>query len=117
MRDSDGLGQFSILLVEDNFGDILLMKEARNGSRFRVEYHVVNDGLDCLDFLHKRGKYREEISPDLIILDLSFEKMDGLEVLREIKGDEHLKIIPVMVFTGSNSPTEIEKAYRSGANC
>jgi CheY-like chemotaxis protein len=117
MRESDGPGQFTVLLVEDNVGDFLLMKEARNGSHYIVDYHVVTDGLDCLDFLHKRGIYREEKTPDLIILDLSLEKMDGLDVLREIKRDERLKVIPVMVFTGSNSPVEIEKAYRSGANC
>jgi chemotaxis family two-component system response regulator Rcp1 len=117
MRESNIPGQFTVLLVEDNVGDFLLMKEARNGSSYNVDYHVVTDGLDCLDFLHKRGVYREEKTPDLIILDLSLEKMDGLEVLREIKCDERLKVIPVMVFTGSNSPAEIEKAYRFGANC
>jgi two-component system, chemotaxis family, response regulator Rcp1 len=117
MRESDLPRQFTVLLVEDNVGDFLLMKEARSGSHYIVDYHVVTDGLDCLDFLHKRGIYHEEKTPDLIILDLSLEKMDGLEVLREIKRDERLKVIPVMVFTGSNSPAEIEKAYRSGANC
>ena len=117
MRDSDASGHFSVLLVEDNTGDYLLMKEARIGSRFKVDYHIVNDGLECLDFLNKRGKYKDEKLPDLIILDLSLEKMDGLDVLKGIKSDDRLKLIPVMVFTGSNSPAEIEKAYRNGANC
>ncbi len=117
MRESDRLGQFSVLLVEDNIGDFLLMKEARSSSCYNVEYNVVNDGLDCLEFLNKKGKFQHVKTPDLIILDLSLEKLDGLDVLREIKADERLKIIPVMVFTGSNSPSEIEKAYRLGANC
>jgi CheY-like chemotaxis protein len=117
MRESDRQAQFSVLLVEDNIGDFLLMKEARSSSSYNVDYQLVTDGLDCIDYLYKRGKYREAKTPDLIILDLSLEKMDGLDVLKEIKGDQNLKVIPVMVFTGSNSPSEIEKAYRCGANC
>ncbi len=117
MREPEKNGQFSVLLVEDNVGDFLLMKEARNSSSHSVDYHLVNDGLDCLDYLHKRGKYHEEKTPDLIILDLSLERMDGLDVLKEIKADEYLKTIPVMIFTGSNSPIEIERAYKFGANC
>ena len=105
------------MLVEDNAGDYLLIKEARHGSPFTVDYILVTDGLDCLDVLYKRGKYEGSPTPNLIILDLSLERMDGLEVLKEIKGDELLKAIPVIVFTGSNSPTEIHKAYQIGANC
>jgi CheY-like chemotaxis protein len=86
MRESDRQAQFSVLLVEDNIGDFLLMKEARSSSSYNVDYQLVTDGLDCIDFLYKRGKYHDAKTPDLIILDLSLEKMDGLDVLKEIKG-------------------------------
>jgi two-component system response regulator len=117
MRESFAPRIYSVIVVEDNVSDYLLMKEALNGSRFKANYNLVTDGTECLDFLRKRGKHSEATVPDLIILDLSLEKMDGIDVLREVKGDERLKIIPVVVFTGSNSPLEINKAYLAGANC
>jgi two-component system, chemotaxis family, response regulator Rcp1 len=117
MRESEVSRGFSVLLVEDNVGDYLLMKEVRNGFRFKVDYHLVTDGLECLNFLRRKGEYGGAPTPDLIILDLSLEKMDGLDTLKEIKKDDNLKSIPVMIFTGSNSPAEIERAYQAGANC
>jgi two-component system, chemotaxis family, response regulator Rcp1 len=106
-----------ILLVEDNEGDARLAKEALKESKVlnRV-FHVV-DGVEAMAFLRKEGKYADVPRPHLILLDLNLPRKDGREVLAEIKGDESLKRIPVVVLTISNDEKDIFKTYNLHVNC
>lgn len=106
-----------ILLVEDNPGDIRLTKEALKEGKIFNKLHVVMDGAEALNFLHREGKYAHAIRPDLILLDLNLPKKDGREVLAEIKTDEGLKRIPVVVMTVSSAEEDISKTYNLHANC
>jgi two-component system, chemotaxis family, response regulator Rcp1 len=106
-----------ILLVEDNEGDARLAKEVLNESKILNKvYHVV-DGVEALAFLRKEGKYADVPRPHLILLDLNLPRKDGREVLAEIKRDECLKKIPVVVLTTSNDEQDISKTYNLHANC
>lgn len=108
-----------ILIVEDNPGDIRLIREAfreANGNRAH-EFIVAKDGAEALDFLHGRGVFGGAAKPDMITLDLNLPKKNGREVLQEIKSDPILKGIPVVVFSSSSSPQDIEDAYHHYANC
>jgi two-component system response regulator len=106
-----------ILLVEDNPGDAHLTKLALIDSQLDVRLNVVEDGVEALDFLSKRGKYDRTKSPDLILLDLNLPKKDGRQVLIEIKNNPHLRHIPVVVLTTSQSEEDILNAYQLCANC
>jgi len=106
-----------ILIIDDNDGDIMLMKEALNQSRFQSTISVANGGLEAISMLRARTDPTGAHLPHLIFLDLSLPRIDGYQVLRELKGDPTLRAIPVLVFTGSNSPSDIAKAYEYGANC
>jgi len=106
-----------ILLVEDNPGDARLAQEALYESKFRNNLHTVPDGVEAMDFLHKKGKYADAKTPDLILLDLNLPRKDGREVLAEIKEEEHLKMIPVVILTTSSSEEDILKTYNLHANC
>jgi two-component system, chemotaxis family, response regulator Rcp1 len=106
-----------ILLVEDNPGDARLAKEALKDSKVHNDLFVVGDGAEALDFLYKRGKHSNVPRPDLILLDLNLPKKDGREVLAEIKADENLKRIPVVVLTISKAEEDIMKSYNLHANC
>jgi len=106
-----------ILLVEDNAGDTRLAVEALKESKIRNILHCVADGVEAMDFLHKKGKYSGEPRPDLIILDLNLPKKDGREVLAEIKSDSELKRIPVVILTISKAEEDILKTYNLHANC
>jgi len=106
-----------ILLVEDNPGDVRLTKEALKEAKVRNEISVVGDGEEALQFLHKQGKYEGVKHPDVIMLDLNLPRKGGLEVLREIKQDEGLKRIPVVVITSSKAEQDIVKSYNLHANC
>ncbi len=105
-----------ILLVEDSPADVRLTKEALKDSRVRNNVSVAVDGVDALDFLHRRGKHANAPSPDLILLDLNLPRKDGREVLEEIKHDEHLRHIPVVVLTTSQSERDIVQSYQLNAN-
>lgn len=105
-----------ILLVEDNPGDVRLAKEGLRESKLLNNLHVVDDGVDALAFLHKEGKYANAVSPDIILLDLNLPRKDGREVLAEIKEDEKLKRIPVVVLTTSKAEEDIFKTYGLHAN-
>lgn len=105
-----------ILLVEDNEGDVILTKEAFREAKIANNLHVVEDGEIALDFLFKRGKYQGEIVPDLILLDLNLPKKNGKEVLAEIKADEKLRRIPVVVMTSSKAEHDVIKSYDLHAN-
>jgi len=106
-----------ILLVEDSPTDALMTQEAFNGSKLLNKIHVVDNGVDALDFLRKRGPYAEVSRPDLILLDLNLPKKNGREVLEEIKNDTDLRIIPVVVLTSSKAEEDILKSYKLHANC
>jgi chemotaxis family two-component system response regulator Rcp1 len=106
-----------ILLVEDNPGDVRLAQEALKESKIRNKLYVVNDGVEATDFLHQQGKYADAPRPDLILLDLNLPRKSGREVLAEIKTDESLRRIPVVVLTVSNAEEDIIKAYDQHANC
>jgi chemotaxis family two-component system response regulator Rcp1 len=106
-----------ILLVEDSPTDVLLAKEALEYSKVVNNLHVVSDGVEAMAFLRRDGKHKEAPRPGLILLDLNLPKKDGREVLAEIKNDEKLKRIPVVVLTTSKSEADVLKAYGLHANC
>jgi len=107
----------NILLVEDSPGDARLAQEALKDSKLINELFTVSDGMEAMDFLYKRGKYVKAVHPDLILLDLNLPKKDGREVLKEIKLDENLKKIPVVILTISMAEVDILKSYNLHANC
>lgn len=111
------LKPIEILLVEDNRGDAFLMVEVLGESSIDNIVHVVVDGEEALDYLHHRGMHTGAHRPDLIFLDLNLPKRDGRDVLAEIKADEDLKLIPVVVLTTSESEQDVVKCYHLGANC
>ena len=106
-----------ILLVEDNLGDARLTREALKEGKVYNNLHWVKDGVEALDFLHKRGKHKDAIKPDIILLDLNLPKKDGREVLQEIKSDTRLQRIPVVVLTTSKAEEDVLKTYQLHANC
>lgn len=106
-----------ILLVEDNLGDARLTREALKEGKVYSNLHWVKDGVEALDFLNARGKYPEARRPDIILLDLNLPRKDGREVLHEIKNDEKLKHIPVVVLTTSKAEEDVLRSYELHANC
>lgn len=106
-----------ILLVEDNPGDAELAKEALLTGKIKNNLHIVSDGEKAMDFLMKKGEYSESPRPDLIILDLNLPRKDGREVLEEIKANNKLKTIPVVILTSSKAEEDILKTYELHANC
>ena len=115
---SNGIGRpVEILLVEDNPGDVRLTEEALKEGKVINNINLVNDGVEAVSFLHKEGKYADAVRPDLILLDLNLPKKDGREVLMEIKKDEALRRIPVVVLTTSKAEEDIIRTYDCHANC
>ena len=111
------LHPIEILLVEDNPGDSRLAKEALKESKLKNNLYVAEDGVEAMNFLYKTGKYSKMPRPDLVILDLNLPKKDGREVLAEIKNDDNLKRIPVVILTISKAEEDILKTYNLHANC
>lgn len=105
-----------ILMVEDNPGDVRLTMEALEEGKLHNRLDVVEDGEQALAFLHRTGKYKDAPTPDLILLDLNLPKRDGREVLSEIKTNEHLRNIPVVILTSSQAEEDITRAYDLHAN-
>jgi CheY-like chemotaxis protein len=106
-----------ILIIEDNEGDARLIKEVLSEGKVSNSLHVVKDGVQALEFLQRKGAYKSEQIPDLVILDLNLPKKDGREVLLEIKTDNELKKIPVVIMTTSQAEEDILKSYDLHANC
>lgn len=110
------LKKLKILLVEDNPDDVKITERALSKSNVKSELFVARDGQEALDFLHKQGEFKDAPRPDLIFLDLKLPKVNGHEVLAEIKKDERLRRIPVIVLTISRREEDMVKAYDSGAS-
>lgn len=106
-----------ILLVEDSPGDVRLTKEALREGKVRNTLHVVPDGVEALAFLRHEGRYAAVPRPDVILLDLNLPKKDGREVLAEIKEDDNLRRIPVVILTTSQDERDVLRAYELHANC
>lgn len=111
-----GSASIEILLVEDNPGDVRLTREALRDARMRNTIHIAADGVEAIAFLRKQGKFADAPRPDLILLDLNLPRKSGREVLQEIKEDEQLKHIPVVILTTSQAEHDILESYRLRAN-
>jgi CheY-like chemotaxis protein len=106
-----------ILLVEDNPGDVDLTRETLQDSKLLNHMNVVGNGVEAMAYLRRQGKYAEATRPDLILLDLNLPKKDGREVLAEVKADDRLRRIPVVVLTTSSAEQDILQTYDLHANC
>ena len=106
-----------VLLVEDSPGDVRLTQEAFRDANRSVRLHVASDGVEAMAFLRHEGAYVNAPRPDLILLDLNLPKMDGREVLAQIKEDDSLRTIPTVVLTTSDAEADISKSYQLHANC
>ena len=111
------MNSIHILLVEDNEGDIFLITEALEEGKIVNKISVSKDGKEAIDFLEKKGKYKNEETPDLILLDVNLPKKNGHEVLQYIKTSENLKQIPVIMLTTSSSDKDVLLSYKNHANC
>ena len=106
-----------ILLIEDNPGDERLTREALKEGKVYSNLHWVKDGVEAMSFLRREGKYADVPRPDIILLDLNLPKKDGREVLQDIKNDDALKRIPVVVLTTSKAEEDVLRTYNLHANC
>ncbi len=106
-----------ILLVEDDEGDVLLTKKALANGKIYNSLCVAKDGVEALAFLRKEGEYAAAPRPDLILLDLNMPRMDGRETLAQIKQDENLRSIPIVVLTTSDSDQDVLQSYDLQASC
>jgi len=106
-----------ILLVEDNAADVRLTMEALREGKVRNRLTVARDGQDALEILQRKGPHTDAARPDLILLDLNLPRRDGREVLAELKKDDDLKRIPVVVLTTSSAEVDILQSYELHANC
>lgn len=112
-RSSDSL---DVLLVEDDPGDIVIAEEALRAGKVASTLHVVNDGVEALEFLRQEGQHQDAPKPDLILLDLNLPKMGGHEVLSHVKNDPDLRRIPIVVLTTSQAGEDIVRSYDLYAN-
>ncbi|MGI9074919.1 MAG: response regulator [Bryobacteraceae bacterium] len=110
-------GYRGILIIEDSPGDVRLMREALRDVEPPTTIHVAGDGEEALQFLRREGQYTEAPRPALIFLDFNLPKTDSREILRQIKEDHCLRLIPVAVLTSSDSQKDIREAYQLYANC
>ena len=106
-----------ILLVEDNPGDVRLTMEGFKGATVNHNLRVVEDGVEAMALLRRKGEYADARRPDLILLDINLPRKDGREVLSEIKADQDLRRIPVVILTTSDAEEDIVKLYDLHANC
>ena len=106
-----------VLLVEDSPGDVRLTKEAFRDANISVNLQVASDGIEAMAFLRREGIHANAPRPDFILLDLNLPKMDGREVLAQIKKDDQLKTIPTIILTTSNAEKDIARSYQLQANC
>ncbi len=109
--------EIKILLVEDNEGDVVLTLQALKKANVTNGINIAMDGEEAMQFLRKEGKFVHAETPDLVLLDINLPKVDGMEVLAEIKNDDILKSIPVVMLTTSDSENDIVRSYNNHANC
>jgi chemotaxis family two-component system response regulator Rcp1 len=107
----------NVLLVEDSPGDVRLTRETLRNSKFPITLHVAADGVEAMAFLRQQNGNGESPRPDFILLDLNLPRMGGREVLAEVKSDEVLKTIPIIILTTSEAETDILRSYQLQANC
>lgn len=117
MADERAASEVNVLLVEDNPGDVRLIREALSQTGRPLRLTVLPDGLEAMRYLRREATDAALQRPSLILLDLNLPKKDGREVLAEIKGDARLRAIPVVVMTTSDAPPDIRQAYDLHANC
>ncbi len=106
-----------ILLVEDDDADVILTKKSLEHNRILVRINVVPDGTNALKYLKKSGEYAHVRKPDLIVLDLNLPGKNGIEILKEIKADNDLRHIPVVILTTSAAEEDVVNSYNLGVNC
>ena len=116
MNPTDRPDPIEVLLVEDDPGDVLLIREAFEDNKVRNRLHVVADGVEALAFLRREGEHAGAPQPDLVLLDLNLPRKDGREVLAEVKGDDALQHIPVVVLTTSKAEEDVLRSYKLHAN-
>ena len=117
MSSPEPIEVIDVLLVEDDPGDVLLIEEAFADNKVRNRLHTVSDGVEALAFLRREGEYADAVQPDLILLDLNLPRMSGHEVLADIKADQALRRIPVVILTTSRAEQDVLKTYDQHANC
>jgi CheY-like chemotaxis protein len=105
-----------VLLVEDDPGDVLMTREAFDDNKVANQLYVVNDGEAALEFLRKQGEYADMPTPDLVLLDLNLPRVDGRQVLAEVKADPLLRQIPIVVLTTSEAEEDVLRSYDLHAN-
>ena len=116
MTDTEGR-PIEILLIEDSPSDTELTVEALREAKMRNHLSIVEDGVQAIEFLRRKGKFAQSPRPDLILLDLNLPRKDGREVLAEIKADDDLKTIPTVVLTTSRAEQDVLQSYKLNANC
>lgn len=116
MTDHVGGEPIDILLVEDNPGDVRLTQEAFRDGRINNTLHVVTDGKEALDFLYRRGEYSDAPCPNIVLLDLNLPRMDGHEVLAEIRDDPEFNHVPVIILTSSEAQEDVIQSYELQSN-
>jgi CheY-like chemotaxis protein len=116
MNPIDRPDPIEVLLVEDDPGDVLLIREAFEDNKVANRLHVVSDGVEALDFMRRTGVHAEAPRPDLVLLDLNLPRKDGREVLAEVKKDAALRTIPVVVLTTSSAEEDVLRSYNLHAN-
>ncbi|PVX23105.1 MAG: response regulator [Candidatus Bathyarchaeum sp.] len=116
MKHKNAMTERPILLVDDSPDDIMIAKRAFAKCEIRNKVYVTEDGEEAIHFVRKEGRFKDAPTAGLVMLDLNMPKVDGFEVLKIIKGDEKLKIIPIIVLTSSSRSEDIDLAYKLGAN-
>jgi len=117
MNKTNETRSITILLVEDNPGDVRLIQEIFRDGKIFNKLDIARDGEEALNYLYQRGAFQNAPRPDLILLDLNLPKKNGDEVLAEIKADENLRRIPVIILTISTAEEDIVRAYNHYVNC
>lgn len=116
MNPVDRPDPIEVLLVEDDPGDVLLIREAFEDNKVANRLHVVADGVEALDFMRQNGEHADAPRPDLVLLDLNLPRKDGREVLAEVKSDDALRTIPIVVLTTSQAEEDVLRSYDLHAN-
>lgn len=114
---SSNTEMFHILLVEDNVGDVMIIRQALKSVDVPYKLHIAHDGLEALSFLKKEDIFADKPTPNIIFLDINMPMMNGKECLREIKQTPGIQTIPVAMLTSSDAPDDIRECYTLGANC